>query len=323
MPHSEGTFNTKEDYMTALSIRELCWRDVDRLFQITAGTFPRDLEKIGFCKKTFKKKFIPSYIGKWIQKITKKSYEKVYVGELGGKVVGVACIKRMGAAWYLSGVMVDRLYRGKGYGREIVTFACESACSFGGERIILRVPEDKIPAKTLYHSLGFEPFETVIQYVRDCEHVIERALPEPYTLVRINDSRAAEIIDKCRTFKAAKVYGKSELQPWYKRMLHYIFQTDIRESYAITVDDRWTGVYTFRTDHKKKGAGYVSIDILPEHGGQGLEKALLTQTMAKAFRLRLPHLIVWANQENTELTVVCEEMGFSQREVLEGMFKVC
>jgi len=311
--------------MTELRVREFSWRDMDRIFQITMVTFPRDLEMIGFRKKTFEKKFRPSHVSKWVQKITRKEYEKVYVGETDEEVVAVATIRRCGPAWHLSGVMVDFEHRGKGYGRKIVTSTCESACSFGAERIILRVPEDNFPAKNLYKSLGFEKFGKVIQYVRDCEQVKEQTLPERYTLIRINifNSRALQITDMCRSLKSARIYGKSELMPWHNRVLQRIFQTEIKESYAVTSGGTWIGGYTFRTDHKKKGAGYVSIDILPEHRGQGLEEALLTRNLTRAFNLGLPQLIAWANQEHTELTKVCEEMGFSQREVLEEMFKAC
>lgn len=311
--------------MTNLRVREFSWHDMDRIFQITLGTFPRDLEMIGFCKKTFEKKFRPLHIGKWVQKITRKEYAKVYVGETSEKVVAVATLRRMGSSWYVSGVMVDAGYRGKGYGRKIVVFTCESACSFGAEQIILRVPEDKVPAKTLYKSLGFERFEKVIQYVRDCKHVKEQTLPEKYKLIRINrfDPHALHITDRCRSLQSAGIYGKSERVPWHNRVLQRVFQTEIIEKYAITVGSTWVGVITFRTDHQKKGAGYVSIDIVPEHRGQGLEEALLTRNLTRAFNLGLPQLIAWANQEHTELTKVCEKLGFSQREVLEGMFKVC
>jgi RimJ/RimL family protein N-acetyltransferase len=311
--------------MTTLRVREFSWRDIDRIYQITMNTFPRDLEMIGFEKKTFKRMLRPSHISKWIQKITHKHYIKVYVGEIGGKVVAVTTLTRIGAAWYVSGVMVDANHRGKGYGRKIVRTVCTNACSFGAERIILSVPEYRVPAKNLYKSLGFSKFERLIKYERDCDQIEEQRLPEGYDLYQIDifDSRAVKVTDMCQSSQSARIYGERQLPPWYNRVLQRVFKTEITEKCACTVDNTWVGVYTFSTDSKKKGSGSVLIDLVPEHRGQGLEEALLARGLANTFTLGLPSLIVQVNQEHTELARACEALGFSQKGVLEGMVKVC
>lgn len=311
--------------MATLRVREFSWRDIDRIYQITMNTFPRDLEMIGFEKKTFKRMLRPSHISKWIQKITQKYYIKVYVGEMGGKVVAVTTLTRIGTAWYVSGVMVDATDRGKGYGRKIVETVCKNACSFGAERIILSVPEYRVPAKNLYRSLGFSKFERLIKYERDCDQLKEQRLPEGYDLCQIDifDSRALKITDMCQSSQSAKIYGERELPPWYNRVLQRVFKTEITETCTLTFDNTWVGIYTFTTDRKKKGSGSVLIDLVAEHRGQGLEEVLLVHGLTKAFTLGLPSLIVQANQEHAELTRACEALGFSQREVLEGMVKVC
>lgn len=311
--------------MATLRVREFSWRDIDRIYQITMNTFPRDLEMIGYEKKTFERMLRPSHISKWIQKIIQKHYIKVYVGEMGGKVVAVTTLTRIGTAWYVSGVMVDAPDRGKGYGKKIVKTVCKNACSFGAERIILSVPEYRVPARNLYRSLGFSKFERLVKHERDCDQVEEQNLPEGYDLCQIDifDSRALKITDMCQSSQSARIYGEHELPPWHNRVLQRVFKTEITEKCALTFDNTWVGMYTFTTDNKRKSSGSVFIDLVSEHRGQGLEEALLARGLTKAFTLGLPSLIVQVNQEHTELIRACESLGFSQREVLEGMVKVC
>jgi ribosomal protein S18 acetylase RimI-like enzyme len=306
-----------------LRVREFSWYDLDRMYQITMNTFPRDIERIGFNKKTFKQKFVPFHMDKWVQKISRQVYSKVYVGEIDKEVVAITTIKRMNSAWYLSGVMVDTEYRGRGYGRKIVVNACTNAYSLGAERIILHVPEKNLAAKALYKSLGFEQFERVVRYVKDTGKM-KVAFPDGVNLVRIDmfNFEALEIIDKCRTPQSVKVY-KSELPPWHMRVLLRGFQTEIVEEYALTHNGTWIGICIFRTERGKKGEGFVTIHVVPEYRGNGIEKALLTWSMDKAFTLGLHQVAVQVDEAHSELVGACETLQFIPKQALEGMVKFC
>ena len=85
-----------------LRVREFSWHDLDRLYQITLNTFPRDIERIGFNKKAFKQKFVPFHVDKWVQKVKRQVYSRIYVGEVNKEVVAVTTMKRMNCAWYMS-----------------------------------------------------------------------------------------------------------------------------------------------------------------------------------------------------------------------------
>ena len=309
---------------TELHVREFAWRDVERIFQIATGAFQQDFEILGSEKETFKRGLAPYRIGKWIQKITRNEYFKFYVGEINGKVVAVILVIKGAHYWYITTLMVDEKYRRRGYGREILTFACTTMCSGGCERLILHVPEDNTAARTLYQSLGFQFFEKLINYWRTSEQV-NVDLPKGYclTLIDVHDPRALEITDKCRSPHSFTIFGKTELPPWHRRMLERIFQTGIAEKYALTTGGNWVGICTFKAPLEKKGAAMIYLHMLPEHRGKGLEEALLSWGLTRACNLGLPRVAVQAKQEHTQLTRACEAFNFIQIEVLEGMFKNC
>ncbi len=308
----------------ALQVREFSWKDIERIFQIAVSAFEEDYEVVGSNKEDFKKAFTPYRIGKWIQKITRNEYFKFYVGEINKNVVAAVLMDRRGDYWYISTVMVDERFRGKGYGRDILTIACRNTCSGDANRLVLHVSESSSAAKNLYQSIGFESFETVIQYWRKCKHV-EQDFPPGYCLtpIAVHCKEALSIIERCRDSSPLTGYGKSQLPPWYSRVLERLFQTGTNEQYALTCGDQWVGIVKVKAPHEKEGAAVIALYVLWEYRGNGLEEVLISWGLTKGFTLGLPRLVVQANQEYTQLVEACEAFDFATLDALEGMVKQC
>lgn len=308
-----------------LRIREFTRHDLEKVVHIAQGSFAREFEIFGLDEHSIAEQLKAYRLAKWAQRFSRRKFVKLCVGEADGQAVAVALIERRGRIWYLSAVMVDPQHRGKGYGKRIVASAAAAACAFGAERAILHVLENNVPAQGLYRSLGFERFERIIHYSRNCAPAEEHELPDGVCLRRIDffDRRALPIIDESRSRGAAEVYGKSEPPSWQRRFLQRLFRSGIAERHAIVTPSGWTGIYTFTARQAKGGAGVVSINLLPQHRGRGIERALLSRGSRRASTLGSPRLIAVVDEQNAALKEACEALDFNRLDVLEGMFKTC
>lgn len=307
-----------------LRVREAKKKDFARILEISKTSFAREFEVFGFSKETIKRQVRLYRLIQLVQRLIRKAFFKLYVGEVGGEAVGTTSLNKQGETWYIGMVMVAPEHRRRGYGRELVSKACSAAKSFGVERGVLHVREDNLPAKGLYQSLGFSVFERVIHLHRDaCKLDDEKAQSAPeYELLKLSpfDREALRVADACREEASARIYGRSHLPPFYVRLLSTILRPELKERYAILKGTRWIGIYTFSFTSKEE-ASHASVRLYEENRGKGIEEALLTQASNRAFKLGAPRLAISLNEQNVELKEACKALGFSSSFVMEGMFK--
>lgn len=73
--------------------------------------------------------------------------------------VGIYCSPTGSKAW-IEDVVVDRRFRGRGYGRQLVERAIDFARTQGVELLMLTSNPARTAANTLYQAIGFERKET-------------------------------------------------------------------------------------------------------------------------------------------------------------------
>jgi ribosomal protein S18 acetylase RimI-like enzyme len=305
-------------------VREYRSGDLAELVELTKVAFPREMEVYGLDEESIRRQARLYGLVRLMQRLTGRFFFKLYVGEVGGELVGTTSLSREGEAWYIGMVMVAPAQRRRGYARALVERACEDARSQGVKRVILHVREDNTPAKNLYLSLGFELFERELHFISGVEQVggETQELPQGYRLRRVGpfDRRAFDVIDGCREERSAAVYGRSYYPPLYLRLLFILFRPQLIERYAVLRDGGWTGVYTFRFTSRKEAA-HASVRLYREHRGRGLERALLLQALARARELGAPKLAVVADERDKDLVAVCERLGFARPFTMEGMVR--
>jgi GNAT superfamily N-acetyltransferase len=103
---------------------------------------------------------------KWMTRQRRKYSGKIFVAEDDGKTVGfVSVFGRMKYPTpddypyeyaYISDLIVQKAYRGKGLGRMLLSWAEEYARSLGVSRLQLEVTFANKRARRLYSSFGFE-----------------------------------------------------------------------------------------------------------------------------------------------------------------------
>ncbi|MEE0422725.1 MAG: GNAT family N-acetyltransferase [Prevotella sp.] len=92
------------------------------------------------------------------------SQSHLYVLESDGQFIGMTtlCLYQCPTGWkaWIEDVIVDRNFRGKGYGKLMVRKAMEECKNRGNVTLMLTSRPSRIVANQLYQSLGFEKRET-------------------------------------------------------------------------------------------------------------------------------------------------------------------
>ena len=92
------------------------------------------------------------------------SQSHLHVLESDGQFIGMTtlCLYQCPTGWkaWIEDVIVDRNFRGKGYGKLMVRKAMEECKNRGNVTLMLTSRPSRIVANQLYQSLGFEKRET-------------------------------------------------------------------------------------------------------------------------------------------------------------------
>ena len=92
------------------------------------------------------------------------SQSHLYVLESDGQFIGMTtlCLYQCPTGWkaWIEDVVVDRNYRGKGYGKLMIEKVIEQCRKRGEVTLMLTSRPSRVVANQLYRSLGFETRET-------------------------------------------------------------------------------------------------------------------------------------------------------------------
>ncbi|MBC7222353.1 GNAT family N-acetyltransferase [Candidatus Bipolaricaulota bacterium] len=291
--------------------------DFPGVMDVLSASFPEEMDFWGITQTQAEGLLFFYRLATVLQKLTGPRF-KFFVAKLGEEVVGTAMIERRKNFAYLEAVAVHPEHRGKGYARALVSRAIEEAFSWGPDRVVLRVREDNFPAKNLYLSLGFVPFERIATLVWEEGNPGPLApLPSGYRLVRVgeNGPRVDELLEKTREPKAREVYGPPERPSILLRVLSVMFGGT--EERALVVKGRApVGIYYL--GKRTSSAVRVRVEILPEFQGQGLEESLLSRAVHQAQSLRRK-AVLQASTERDELIKAALKVGFQKAFVEESM----
>lgn len=105
------------------------------------------------------------------------SYLGAFALSAGSRLLGYAAMGHEDRFALLMGLVVRSEYRRRGIGTQLVLAVAECARSIGRTRLILRVRESNLPARSFYERLAFRRETTCVRYYSDGENAVRMGLP--------------------------------------------------------------------------------------------------------------------------------------------------
>jgi ribosomal protein S18 acetylase RimI-like enzyme len=251
-----------------------------------------------------------------------------YVWIADGRLVGnVSLMRESGARglWSISNVAVLPAYRLQGIARRLMEAAIGRAIDRGAQRLILEVSAENEPARHLYRTLGFVPYDTVHEFVMPRTHWPDRASP-PQLLLRprqahdapaMHDLACASTPQVVQEIKPVSLpaYGwrsANRLSSWLARLL----RLSVRSAWVLEDEGAIVAVLQI-TQRYRPDAHQIDIMVHPQHRGT-IERSLLDKAFFELgqFPLDLKASVSAAHAQSVR---AFEEAGFESVRVLAQM----
>lgn len=167
-------------------IRELRASDAETLLKLMVEEFPEENRIIGFRPEGVRA--IVQRLFRWdariflgLLRLVGRAAFHLYVIVDGDRVVGTTLLSFTPPTGYLSMVVVDPAYRGRGYARQLIEKARTTSAKRGRPYVALDVLEQNAPARRLYETSGYRPLRTVAYLVRpDVAGAAPPSAPPPF-----------------------------------------------------------------------------------------------------------------------------------------------
>ncbi len=306
--------------MGSLEIRDFSLPDLEGVIEVLTASFSEEAAFWGFDVKEAPKMLRLYRMALALQKVAGLRF-KFFVAKVPGEVVGTTMIESRRHFAYLEAVAVHPAHRGQGIARALVSQAIQEAFSWGLDRVVLRVREDNLPAKRLYLSLGFQPFERILTLAGESgESISPTSLPPGLRLLRVggNDPRLGKMLENTRDPKAREVYGPPKRPSPLARALSSLGGGK-EESAILLKDNAPLGLY--QVWRRKEGPVQLRVELLPEFRGQGLGEVLLAQAVFHGASLG-KRLVFQTNADQKELVEAALRRGFTEAFAEESMVLV-
>jgi len=291
--------------------------DLEGVIGVLTASFSEEAAFWGFDVKEAPKMLRLYRMALALQKVAGLRF-KFFVAKVAGEVVGTTMIESRRHFAYLEAVAVHPAHRGQGSARTLVSQAIQEAFSWGLDRVVLRVREDNLPAKRLYLSLGFQPFECILTLARESgESISPTSLPPGLRLLRVggNDPRLGKMLESARDPKAREVYGPPKRPSPLARALSSLGGG--KEEWAILLEDN-APLGFYQVWGRKEGPVRLRVELIPDFRGQGLGEVLLAQAVSQGASLG-KRLVFQTNAEQKELLEGAFRRGFTEAFAEESM----
>jgi ribosomal protein S18 acetylase RimI-like enzyme len=206
----------KPDLASALKVVQLSFEEFD-----LKGLDPKHIEKLA--SQMFG---VLSCILRGLLKIFGKDYFRLFVAEVGGKIVGTVMIIEQEKVAYISTVAVHPDFRRRGIARRLVKSALEYIQNQKLRRAVLHVIPTNSPAKTLYMRFGFREFEKLVLFAADVKRVSLPAYVEGIEMADFCKSQTDTVYELLRCSEDPERldvldYGKDNLKTtFFERVFH-------------------------------------------------------------------------------------------------------
>jgi len=259
-------------------------------------------EKIAHVIRSFRRMWPLLFVMGALSKSLRDMF-KGYVAIEDGKIVGLTLIQRHGTTntWVVGTVGVLPGYRRRGLARATLEKALELMKERGAERTWLGVINGNTPAQRLYESLGFEVYDSDIDYtLTDPTPPSVPPLPEGYTIARLprSDWRTRFDLAKRITPEESRLYEPIEKgrfrQPLMIRLLiplMTLVQRTKEEGFVVRLakDGEAVARCGYSASLRGKGVNSIYVRLDPAHPdlAKPLVGAMLEKVVSRSPKLRV------------------------------------
>jgi ribosomal-protein-alanine N-acetyltransferase len=306
-------------------IRDFRKSDLNDLLDVASQSFAEEFEVTGFdpdhVREMVDRMFgILGRLFLGFSKLFGKEPIKVFVAEVGNRIVGTTMVSNRRRVGYISTVMVHPTYRRRG----IATKLMESALNYVQKkksRAVLHVMATNAPAKNLYTKLGFKKFENIIYFVGNIDSSLK---PKNTTEIQIRTFQKSDINEVYNLIKVSedpnhlKVFdfSKSDLKtPLSER----IFSFSTEKKIVAIQDNRIVG-YTKASYTTHKEAGHIgNVNVYPENRSSGIERALINEAIGQIRQCGTKRILATVSTTRQELIETLANLGFRKHLEMDGM----
>ncbi len=252
-------------------IRELRKADAPRVFELLKTQFPREEAILGTRPEGFQK--IVQRIFRWDARFVIRTAQLVgrpvyryFVIEEEGRIVATTLLSFAERTGYVSMVVVDPMYRRRGYAQALLERARTTTRAAGRKFIALDVLSENAPARALYERIGYRPLRESSYLVREATDGTNGGISPAIRPFRESDARP--LMEMSRRSVPPEV---QEVLPLREASLHSsgFVNRILRSETASWVVDRGRGpeAYLAAVVTQATDAGHCSDPIV----GEGVE----------------------------------------------------
>jgi len=307
-------------------LRELRAADSERVIAFLLSEFPQEEALLGSRPEEFRKIIRKTF--QWNYRLLMgfaaaigRPFVRFLVVEADGKIVGTTLVSFPPRAGYLSMVVVDPAYRGRGFARKLLERAREVTVKRGRPYCVLDVLDSNAPARKLYDTSGYLKLRGVGFYVHEAPAALLPFTPPP--AVRRFEPRDVEpILAISRQVTPAKV---QEVLPTSKQALRppafvgRLFGTEE----AAWVVDRGHGPEGFvdASVSPATEAAHLSNPILSSSLPPDLGVALVRTATAWAAERKAPRVVSQVPEEPAANRAAVEAVGFRHAIAISTLYR--
>lgn len=308
-------------------VREARLDDLPDIIAVAETSFSREFALTGFDRERAKRigrrvfsRRARIFLG--ILRLLGKVPFRFLVAEAERRVVGTTMVYVEGTHTYLANVAVDPSFRRRGLARSML----ERALTFTRERklnkAILHVLSDNTAAKSLYESMGFEPFEKIIWAFTELQNLPQPDDPAELTVRKYSRTDADDLYQLIShatppATKNVLTLRKSDLQA---PMLMRILRVSDTVRWVAEKDRQIAGTITL-----SKGAmNVVTLSELytsTNESEEPIQRALLHTALKGAKGIGATRFLVRFNAEKQNLLKMLEAIGRTETLLLDGMVR--
>ena len=312
-------------------IREFRPSESARLFELLKENFPEEEALYGSRPGAWNR--VVRRIYRWdvrvmvgLMRALGRPIFRFFTVEMDGRIVATTIVSFTPRAGYISMVMVDKPFRGRGYARALMERAREAAERAHRRYVALDVLADNAPAIALYRSLGYEDLREVGLFSRPLAPVVPvdatPVLPLPPGLrpYRSRD-RDALVAIAARTMPTAV----AEVLPLNRRALDGSYSLDRilsseSESWVLEQDGAPVAWSSVTVSDAMEAAG-LSSPIVGESADPTQVDALLRTGVEWCARRGAARIVCQTPLEHRRSVEALERAGFSIAHRLRTLYR--